>query len=69
MTLASEDNLTVLISITSIFARFSLILANSFCFWYIMESRARFFAQAPVFQANYFRLNEIKVFDILALNC
>ncbi len=43
-------------------------MANSFCFQYIMESRARFFATIPVFQANCFLVNEIKVPDILALN-
>ena len=44
-------------------------MANSFFFWYIMESRARFFSPIPLFQSNCFRLNEIMVLDILALNC
>ena len=34
-----------------------------------MESRTRFFAPILVFQANCFSLNEMKVQDILALNC
>jgi len=33
-----------------------------------MESLAHFFSLAPVFQANYFYLNEIKLSDIFTLN-
>jgi hypothetical protein len=43
-------------------------MANPFCFWYIVEIRARFFYPIPAFQANCFRLNEIKLLVILTLN-
>jgi len=42
MTLATEDRLTILVSITYIFARFSLFIANPFCFRCIVESRGFF---------------------------
>ena len=43
-------------------------MTKYFCFWYIMESRARFFALAPVFQPNSRYLNELSLSDIFTLN-
>ncbi len=63
-----RNQVNLLISMTSISARFSRSIANPFCFYYIMESCASFFSPSPVFQANYLYLNEIKISDIFALN-
>jgi hypothetical protein len=68
MTLASEDKLTTLVSVISIFAQYSFIMANSFSFWYMVERRARFFALAPMFLTNSRYLNELKLSDIFTLN-
>jgi hypothetical protein len=65
---ALKNQLNLLISMTSISAEFSRLIANPFRFYYIVESRAPFFSPVPLLQANYLYLNGIKLSDIFTLN-
>jgi hypothetical protein len=41
---------------------------NSFCFWYIVESRAHFLALDPTFQPNSSCFNGLEFSDIFTIN-
>jgi len=63
-----EDFITAFVSIRSIFERFPQVIANTFCFCYIMESRFPFFAPVLVFQSNSPYFKEVERWDILMLD-
>jgi hypothetical protein len=44
------------------------MMANSFCFCYIVESRAHFFALDPIFKPNSSCFNGLELSDFITLN-